>query len=254
MAEVFVGTSGWNYKHWRGLFYPRELKTAEWLHHFAAHFRTVEINNSFYRLPTEHAFRTWREAVPRGFVFAVKASRYLTHIKRLRDPDDPLDLFLSRAKHLRGTLGPVLFQLPPRFKCDPDRLAVFLRSLRAHPLGKKRRAVLEVRDSTWLTRNVFQLLERFNICLCLADWHDLPIDSPLTADFVYVRRHYGKSAGGNYSHPELNKDIRQIRRWSEEGRDVYIYFNNDWNGYAVKNALYVQKAVVSKTKGNAFPL
>src|SRR5262249_19138576 len=161
------------------------------------HFQTVEVNNSFYRLPSEKAFQNWRGRVPHGFTFAVKASRFLTHIKRLKDPEEPLDLFFSRAKHLRQTLGPILFQLPPRFKCDLDRLKVFLRTLRAHPVGKKARTVLEVRDSTWLSPNVYELLQRWNVCLCFADWRDMPVENPVTADFVYVRRHYGRGGDGN---------------------------------------------------------
>ena len=248
MAHVYIGTSGWNYKHWwNGIFYPKTLKPADWLKYFAERFDTVEINNSFYRLPSEEAFRSWRKQAPAGFTFAIKASRYLTHIKRLRDPAEPLDLFFSRARLLRETLGPILFQLPPKFKCDLERLEIFLHALRAHRFGKKVKAVLEVRDSTWLAPPVYDLLRRFHVCLCFADWRDLPVEDPVTADFVYVRRHSGK-AGGNYSRKELDCDIERIERWLQERLDVYIYFNNDWKGYAIKNALYIKEKLLDLVK------
>src|SRR5262249_44552648 len=137
--------------------------------------------------------------------------------------------------------------LPPRFKCDFDRLNTFLRALRAHQVGRKTRAVLEVRDSTWLVPTVYDLLRRFNVSLCFADWRDMPVSDPVTADFVYVRRHYGKSGDGNYGRSELNDDVRQIRKWLASGLDVYIYFNNDWKGYAIENARYVRKRLSKHT-------
>jgi uncharacterized protein YecE (DUF72 family) len=244
MARIFTGTSGWNYKHWKnGVFYAEGLKVADWLTYFASQFNSVEINNSFYRLPSEEAFEKWRCQVPKDFVFAVKASRFLTHIKRLKDSADPLDLFFSRSQHLRDTLGPVLFQLPPKFKCDLDRLTLFLATLRKHPLGKKCRAVLEVRDRSWLTSSTYGVLERYNICLCFADWREMPVENPVTADFVYVRRHYGKAGDGNYGEDELEHDVRKIRKWWKSNLDVYIYFNNDWKGYAIENARFVQQRI-----------
>src|SRR5262249_37896119 len=147
-AKSYIGTSGWNYKHWwNGQFYPRELKPTQWLKYFAQHFDTVEINNSFYRLPTEESFHAWYSQAPSNFVFAVKASRFLTHIKRLKDPAEALELFFSRAQHLKDRLGPILFQLPPQFKADLDRLENFLRSLDPHRAAKNRRCVIEFRDA-----------------------------------------------------------------------------------------------------------
>jgi uncharacterized protein YecE (DUF72 family) len=241
VARAFIGTSGWNYRHWwNGVFYPPDLKPPGWLRYFAFCFDTVEINNSFYRLPTESAFQAWRTQSPQGFVFAVKASRFLTHLKRLKDPGDPLDLFFSRAAHLQDRLGPILFQLPPRFKCDIDRLEVFLMTLRAHKLGSQVRSVLEVRDPTWLVSDVFRTLTRFNTALCLADWRDMTVSEPITADFIYVRRHYGRAGDGNYGQQELDNDVRQIQEWTRRGLDTYVYFNNDWKGYAIENAKYVR--------------
>jgi uncharacterized protein YecE (DUF72 family) len=244
MAIAYIGTSGWNYKHWwNGEFYDRDLKPPQWLAFFAQHFDTVEINNSFYRLPSEAAFQNWRTQVPPQFTFAVKASRYLTHIKRLKDPDEPLDLFFSRAKHLKDRLGPILFQLPPRFKVDLERLEVFLRALKTNRIGKKVRAALEVRDATWLVPAVFALLRKYRVALCFADWRDMHVTEPVTADFVYVRRHYGTAGGGNYGKADLDRDVKQIRGWLKDDLDVYVYFNNDMGGHAIRNAQYVRRAL-----------
>jgi uncharacterized protein YecE (DUF72 family) len=244
MARAYIGTSGWNYKHWwNGEFYEKELKPSQWLRFFAEHFDTVEINSSFYRLPDEETFKNWRNQVPHGFTFAVKASRFLTHIKRLKDPDEPLALFFSRAKLLKERLGPVLFQLPPRMKADLERLDIFLRALKTYGGGTKVRCVLEVRDTSWLVPTVFDLLKKFRIALCFADWRDLPITEPVTSDFIYVRRHYGSAGGGNYGKRDLDRDIAQIRKWLADDLDVYTYFNNDMGGHAIRNARYVQAQV-----------
>jgi uncharacterized protein YecE (DUF72 family) len=240
MARAYVGTSGWNYKHWRGEFYPKELTPAKWLDFFKETFDTVEINNSFYRLPTAEAFQSWRRQVPKDFTFAVKASRFLTHIKRLKDPEDPLELFFSRAKHLKDRLGPVLFQLPPHFKVNLERLEIFLSALKPY---RKVRPVLEVRDASWLVPAVFELLRKHRTALCFADWRDTDVTGPVTTDFVYVRRHYGRAAGGNYRKSALDRDVSQIRDWLRSGLDVYMYFNNDMGGHAIRNAKYVRKAL-----------
>ena len=251
MANSYIGTSGWNYKHWwNGEFYPKELKPTQWLKYFIQHFDTVEINNSFYRLPTEEAFRSWRSQAPPNFVFAVKASRFLTHIKRLKDPEEPLELFFSRAKHLEDRLGPILFQLPPQLKADIDRLENFLRALDRYRRKKNFRCVIEFRDATWLNRSVFDQLRRHGVALCFADWHDTHVVAPLTADFVYLRRHYGPGKGGNYPKKTLNKDVDQIRKWLKSGLDVYLYFNNDMGGHAIRNAKYVRDALTQpQTRG-----
>ena len=246
MSHAYVGTSGWNYKHWaNGEFYPKDLRPAEWLMFFSKQFSTVEINNSFYRLPSEAAYKNWRTQVPPGFVFSVKASRFLTHIKRLKDPAGPLDLFFSRTKHLRERLGPILFQLPPRFKASPDRLQIFLDALQRHTKTLGVRSALEVRDASWLVGNTFDLLHRYNVALCLADWRDTHVTGPLTANFVYVRRHFGSAGGGNYGQQDLDRDVNLTREWLKSGLDVYMYFNNDGGGHAIRNAAYVQQALLN---------
>jgi uncharacterized protein YecE (DUF72 family) len=242
MARAYIGTSGWNYKHWwNGEFYKKELKPALWLEFFTEHFKTVEINNSFYRLPEQDTFMNWRKRVPDDFIFAVKASRFLTHIKRLKDPEEPLDLFFSRAKHLREKLGPVLFQLPPRMKADLPRLDEFLHALKGRSRRGRIKSVLEVRDPTWLVPGVFELLQKYRVALCFADWREIHVTGPVTSDFVYVRRHYGQAGGGNYGKAELDRDVTQIRKWLGAGLDVYVYFNNDMGGHAIRNAKYVQE-------------
>jgi uncharacterized protein YecE (DUF72 family) len=244
MAKAYIGTSGWNYKHWwGGEFYPKELKPTQWLSYFIREFDTVEINNSFYRLPSNEAFENWHRQATPHFVFALKASRFLTHIKRLRDPEKPLDLFFSRAQHLEEHFGPVLFQLPPQMKADLDRLELFLHALDTHGQTKGRRCVLEVRDATWLVPATFNQLRKHRVALCFADWRDTHVLEPVTADFVYVRRHYGPGKGGNYPKKSLDRDVKLIRDWLKCGFDVYLYFNNDIGGHAIRNAKYVRDSL-----------
>jgi uncharacterized protein YecE (DUF72 family) len=237
-GRVFIGTSGFVYPHWRGRFYPVDLPTTEWLWYYAEHFGTAELNNPFYRLPSARAFAGWRGGVPPGFVFAVKASRFLTHLKRLREPEAPLRLLLQRARHLRGALGPVLFQLPARFHLDVHRLDRFLLALSRQRLVKGLRATLEVRHASWLEPAVFDRLARANVALCLHDWRECPVTDVVTADFVYIRRHGARGRyDGSYTAPMLDADARAIREWTSDGRDVYAYFNNDIGAFAIKNAL-----------------
>jgi uncharacterized protein YecE (DUF72 family) len=234
-GRALIGTSGYVYGHWRRRFYPPDVPARDWLGYYARHFPTVELNNSFYRLPTADMFRAWRAAVPRGYVVAVKASRFLTHLKRLKDADRHLGLFLERARELGPALGPVLFQLPHHFHADVERLDGLLGALRRQRLVRGLRAALEVRHESWLIPDVFRRLERANVSLCIHDSKKQVVDGPLTADFVYVRRH-GTGRVGNYSDRRLAADARRISGWLTEGRDVYVYFNNDWRGFAIDNA------------------
>ena len=236
-GRLFVGTSGYVYPHWRGRFYPPGLPAREWLAFYARHFDTVELNNPFYRLPAKASFRTWRQSVPTQFVFSVKASRYLTHLKRLKAPRAPLDRLLRRVQPLGPTLGPVLFQLPPNFHADIPRLRAFLAALGRQPHVAGLRTALEVRHSSWLVADTFDLLHKAGVALCFHDARLHPVTAPVTAGFVYLRRH-GTSGryGGSYPEAGLRADARQIRRWLAHGLDVYAYFNNDRGGAAVRNA------------------
>ena len=231
-ALVHVGTSGWHYKHWVGEFYPPRFPSSKMLAWYAREFHTVEINNSFYRLPEQKTFEQWRKIVPPGFLFAVKASRFLTHIKRLKDPEDPITLFLSRARHLGEHLGPVLFQLPPRWNVDLARLKEFLELL-----PPKHQYVIEFRDESWYQRQVCDLLRHHNVALCLHDWSSARWSRELTADFTYIRFHgtTGKYAG-NYPDELLRAWAREIYGWCSSLSRVYAYFNNDVGGHAIRNA------------------
>ena len=234
-----VGTSGYQYEHWRGVFYPRELPRAQWFAYYARHFDTVEINNTFYRLPAAEVFDAWRKAAPAGMTYALKFSRFGTHMKRLRDPEQPVALFLERARRLRTTLGPILVQLPPRWHVNLERLQAFLAVL-----PRSRRWALELRDPSWLCEPVYALLAKYRVALCV---HDMLPEHPrrLTADFTYLRFH-GRRYSGSYSRAALAAQARTIRDWLAQGTDVYAYFNNDAEGHAVRNALdlrrYVQDA------------
>ena len=236
-GRLLLGTSGYVYPHWRRRFYPRGLPARAWLPYYAARFTTVELNNPFYRLPTAQVFAAWRAAVPTDFIFAVKASRFLTHLKRLREPEDPLRLLLERARRLGPTLGPVLFQLPGNFPVNIERLDGFLRALARQRLVRPLRAVLEIRHASWLVPDVIGRLRRAGVALCLTDWRETPVRDVVTAHFVYVRRHGARRRyGGPYPEVTLHEDARDIRRWLRQGRDVYVYFNNDALAHAVRDA------------------
>lgn len=235
-ARLLVGTSGYVYGHWRHIFYPRDVPPTQWLAFYARHYATVELNNPFYRLPEARTFRHWAGQVPPGFVFAVKASRYLTHLKRLREPGPPLSRLLRRAAALGPRLGPVLFQLPGNFHADAGRLDLFLRALGRQRRVPALRAVLEVRHASWLAPEITDRLRAAGVALCLADWRACPVSGPLTADFVYVRRHGAPRRGGGYTDAMLRADAVAVQAWLRTGRDVHVYFNNDGGGWAVRNA------------------
>jgi uncharacterized protein YecE (DUF72 family) len=231
-ADVWIGTSGYVYRHWRkGVFYPEKLPAREELSYFAGQFRTVELNNPFYRLPTAEMFQRWREATPPDFEFAVKASRYITHIKRLRDVGDEIALFLERADHLGPKLGPVLFQLPPTQQIETARLTEFLKLL-----SKDRRWVIEFRHPSWHTREIYQLLTDHSVALCIPVGGGHHPDRITTAPFTYVRMHRGKEPEGGFTKGELVAWAAQIRALRSADKEVYVYFNNDWGGYAIRDA------------------
>ena len=239
MGAVRIGCSGWQYRHWWGDFYPRELRQDRWLDHYAGTFDTVEVNNSFYRLPPRSVFAGWRVRSPSGFVFAVKASRYLTHIKRLNHPEEPIRRLWDAASGLEGKLGPVLYQLPPRWSRDLERLETFLRAL---PRGRLH--AVEFRDASWYTDETFRLLEEHGVALCL---HDMPgSKSPTSAvgPFVYVRFHGAEAKyRGGYPNDALAEWADRLNAARLEGRDGYAYFNNDVGGHAPRDALTLREQV-----------
>lgn len=232
MPHVLVGTSGWHYPHWRGPYYPPSVPARSMLNYYARDFETVEVNNSFYRLPSPSTFEAWRRATPAGFCFAVKGSRYLTHRKKLLDPQPALDRLLEATRALGAKLGPILFQLPPHWRCNPDRLKDFLRALPQGP-----RYSIEFRDQSWHTRRVFDLLREHHLAFCIYELGGVRSVREVTADFVYVRLHGpGNKYQGDYSTRTLKSWAAHIDRWTGSHRDVYVYFDNDQAGYAVKNA------------------
>src|SRR5215831_7390429 len=231
-ANIHIGTSGWNYRHWLGRFYPDRFPAKEMLEFYSQQFDTVELNNSFYHLPTPKSFRTWRDTVPKDFVFAVKGSRFITHMKKLKAPKTSTKKFFTRVKHLEDKLGLILFQLPPHWGVSLQRLATFLERL-----PKEYRYAFEFREHSWFADEVYELLQQHQVALCI--YHMNGYDSPaeITADFVYVRFHGTASRyGGSYSNSQLKAWARRIEAWREKSKDVFVYFNNDPEGHAVYNA------------------
>jgi uncharacterized protein YecE (DUF72 family) len=237
MDRVFIGTSGWHYAHWKGNFYPSSLPTSQMLEWYGGRFRTVEINNSFYRLPTEESIQNWKRQTPNDFCFAVKASRYITHNRKLLDPENSIAKFIAMLKGFGRKLGPALFQLPPAWKLNQERLKEFLQAL---PAGK--RYVMEFRNPTWYTTPVYQLLRDHNVALCISDLAGFLSPLEVTADFVYVRLHGpGDAYQGSYDAATQRRWATKIKQWTSESRSVYFYFDNDQAGHAAKNALALRR-------------
>lgn len=238
-ARVHVGTSGWHYPHWRGPFYPKHLRNREMLGFYSQRLATVELNNSFYRLPAKEAFRLWKEETPPDFLFAVKASRYITHMKKLKDPGRSLAKFLLHTEELGSKLGPLLFQLPPHWGRDAGRLRDFLQAL-----PKDLRCAFEFRDPSWFHQEIYRLLEKHNTAFCVFDLAGQESPRLLTTDFAYLRLH-GPSEykyAGRYTRSQLRAWLRAAQDWLAQGaREVFIYFDNDQAGYAALNALELQE-------------
>lgn len=230
-ATIRIGTSGWEYRHWAGDFYPKGLPRDRWLERYTAEFDTVELNNPFYRLPSADVFEAWGERVPADFRFAVKASRYLTHLKRLRDPEEPLGRFWSRALRLGDHLGPVLYQLPPRWTPNHRRLSEFLAALPDQPQA------IEFRDRRWYGPMTFALLGEAGVALCLHDMAESASRPVPLGPFVYVRFHgSGERYGGRYPSQRLGAWARRMVGWAGDGLRVWAYFNNDIGGHAFRDA------------------
>lgn len=228
-----VGTSGYQYDHWKGLLYPEEAPKSRWLDIYAETFGTVEINNTFYNLPRPSKFDAWRGKLPQGFCMALKFSRYGTHLKHLKDPDEYVERFVSRAERLGRHLGPILVQLHPQWHLDRKRLAGFLEAI-----PRRVRWSIEFRDASWFTREVYRVFERYRVALCI---HDMLPDHPLefTTNWTYLRFHGPRNRrkfAGSYPYQRLVASAKRVRTWLKRGRDVYVYFNNDERGHAVNNA------------------
>jgi uncharacterized protein YecE (DUF72 family) len=234
MARIFIGTSGWSYKSWRGPFFPSEVMVKHHLQFYATQFDSAELNGVFYRTPTLAAVRGWRDNTPDDFVFAWKASKFITHWKRLSDKSrNSLALIEQRLKILGPKAGPVLFQLPPQFAANPDRLDRFMKLV-----PKRWRVSFEFRHDSWYCNEVFKLLRKHDVALCISDHADAPAPWQVTAPFVYVRGH-GPTGRykGHYSKKTLRAWARKIRAWKRGRKDVYVYFDNDQKSAAPADAL-----------------
>ncbi len=236
-SRVCIGTSGWHYPHWREVFYPRDLPSSQWLSFYARHFPCVEINNSFYRLPEATTFRQWRQQVPPDFRFAVKAPQGITHRKKLKDCGELLARFLDHAAALEDGLGAILFQLPPRWRCNPRRLADFLALL---PVDLP--CSFEFRDPSWHNEEVYELLRAHGAAFCIFELGELTSPRMLTADFAYVRLHGPAGPyAGSYGPARLRGWAEKLQGWRRRGLDCWLFFDNDQAGYAVKNARLLMK-------------
>lgn len=242
-GKIVIGTSGWNYRHWKGTFYPEDLPVKNWLKYYYEHFKSVELNTSFYHLPKRLTFENWRDAVPSEFIFTVKASRYITHITRLNDPEEPLKKFFDNAYGLENKLGPVLFQLPPGWKYNSDRFKEFVTFL-----PKNTKPVFEFRNNTWWNDEVYALLDKYNCSFCIFELAGQKTPELVTGNRAYVRLHgpTGYKYQGSYDDDTLLQWSKKFTQWEKEGKEVYCYFDNDDSGYAAFNALTIQNMVNGK--------
>lgn len=240
-SKLWVGTSGYTYKHWKGDFYPKELSTSKWFEFYTQHFSTVELNVSFYRLPSKAAFRGWRKRSPEKFLFFIKGSRFITHIKKLKNCKTPLKIFYRRASALQEKSAGTLWQFPPHFKNNPDRLEQFLKNLKGFPSP---RHVFEFRHESWFNPKTDHLLKKYKAVYCQADRPDFyqHLKIPDTASFVYLRRHGGKKQNA-YTPQEIRQDVKRISDFLAQKKDVFIYYNNDAHLDAVKNAKKLRQSL-----------
>lgn len=266
--KIYIGTSGWAYEHWRDIFYPKNVSSSRYLDFYTKKFKTVEINSSFYHLPKESTFQKWYQETPKHFLFSVKASRFITHIKRLKDCQKSLEVFLKRAFLLREKLGPILFQMPPGFKAEAEGLKKFLNYFSKYKSTGQRkkfmttpqkarsvtqseinnlllRITFEFRHKNCFKKEIYDILRKHNIALCFADTPNYPYAEEETADFIYLRLHgHIQLYASCYSKVELKKWAEKIKKWRAKGKDIYCYFDNDAQGFAVKNALELLEQMV----------
>jgi uncharacterized protein YecE (DUF72 family) len=232
MSDALVGVSGWQYPDFAQRFYPENLEKTAQLTYYADQFPTVEINSTFYHLPREQTVKNWREKVPEGFIFSVKASRYITHMKNLLEPQETLPKFYERIAHLGDKCGPILFQLPPYWELDFERLKIFL-----DHLPQDHQHTIEFRNPTWFKDSVYDLLRKYRIAFCIYDFNYRQSPILTTADFIYIRLHGPERAyQDTYDENSLRQWAERIQRWVEQNKDVYCYFDNTYCGYAWENA------------------
>lgn len=250
MPKFLIGTSGWTYASWKGRFYPKDLPSRRYLAHYATEFSTTEVNYSFYHLPRPETYAKWAADVPDAFIFSVKASRFITHIKRLQAVEEAWATFVDNARKLEHHLGPILLQFPASLRCDERRLSSFLRQARLSGKdGPPLRLVFEFRHESWFKEPVYKLLRTHEAALCIADSPRYPRHNILTADFVYLRFHGPtRLFASNYPRRKLETEAKLIERYLRDGLDVYAYFNNDAMGHAVANARTLRRMVGPEEK------
>jgi uncharacterized protein YecE (DUF72 family) len=238
-AKIHIGTSGWSYTHWKENFYPSKLKSTDWLNYYSSIFSTVEVNTTFYHLPLLTTIKNWSLSVPNKFTFSIKASRYITHLKRLKDCKESLKLLFSRVDRLNPKVGPILFQLPPSFRRNDERLSEFIRLL-----DDQHEYTFEFRHNSWFTKEIYELLSDHNIALCITDLNGSLTPMEITSRFTYIRLHGPhKAYAGSYGLNKLKRWKRKIDQWFNERTSVYCYFDNDEKGYAIEDAKLLQELI-----------
>lgn len=237
--KIHIGTSGWHYDHWRGPFYPAGVPKKRFLEYYAGHFLTAEINNTFYKLPKKETFAVWRDNTPREFVFSVKAGRYITHMKKLKDPDSSVPRFLETIHVLGEKLGPILFQLPPRWGLDGERFEGFLRYL-----PRSYRYVFEFRDPSWFDPRVYEMMSEHGAAFCIYELAGKVSPKQVTGDFVYLRLHGPEGAyEGQYDQSVLSNWAEAFLAWAAQGKEIFCYFDNDQAGYAAQDGLRLKRLI-----------
>lgn len=240
MADIHIGTSGWNYEHWEGPFYPEDLSKSEWLNHYQGQFNTVEVNNTFYNLPDPETLEEWKNGVSDNFTFAAKANRYITHMKKLNEPEESLEKMFRVFDAFGEKLKPVLFQLPPNWNFNEDRLTEFLELIPDEQL-----TTFEFRDQSWMNDRAFSILKENGAAFCMYDLAGYQSPMEVTADFVYVRLHgpSDQKYKGKYEKDQLAWWADRLKEWKDQDLDVYLYFDNDERGFAPRNALELKEMV-----------
>lgn len=236
LPEIHIGTSGWSYNHWKENFYPKEVKPPKWLSYYSGVFSTVEINTTFYHVPLVSTVKKWHETVPENFLFSIKASRYITHMKKLVECEESLDYFYESLVPFQNNAGPVLFQLPPSFAMDKEKLIAFIKLL-----TKEYRYVFEFRHASWFVEEIYEILTKHKIALCITDLNGKQSPEIVTTDFTYLRLHGPhKAYQGSYGTAKLKVFRKKMENWMEKGVSVYCYFDNDEKGYAIEDAKELQ--------------
>jgi len=244
MARVFIGTSGFNYRHWGdGIFYPKGLAVSKWLEYYCRNYQTVELNVTFYRLPSESTFKNWYSQTPKDFVFAIKGSRFITHVKKLNNVEEAVGSFFENASGLSQKLGVVLWQFGGNLHANVEKLDEFCKFLERNSVAKVCRHAFEFRHQSWFCDEIYAILRDYSFSLCIAHSKVWPCVEETTADWVYLRFHGGLLYTSNYSNKELQAWAAKIRKWMGEGKDVYAYFNNDALGFAITNARKLRELI-----------